>query len=212
MSSRFAALLVVAFVVGGCSSSSDNIGPTDPTSGNGNPLPPAGGGDFVPLFRPTSGVLPFPIDLYFSGSTDGTLNLPASLSALTPHFAALNALDGFSTTADITLRFSAAIDPATLAANVRVFRQAAERVDVIVATGGLGPTADDLTRQALAEAAGVPLVLDEPSLAHIRGLFARRQRPMPESNVVQAMFPAGSRPVASTLRCGAIAQSVRAHP
>ena len=68
MSSRFAALLVVAFIVGGCSSSSDNIGPTDPTSGNGNPTtPPAGGGDFVPLFRPTSGVLPFPIDLYFSG-------------------------------------------------------------------------------------------------------------------------------------------------
>jgi nicotinamide-nucleotide amidase len=82
-----------------------------------------------------------------------------------------------------------------LSANVRVFRQAAERVDVIVATGGLGPTADDLTRQALADAAGVPLALDEPSLTHIRALFARRQRPMPESNVVQAMFPVGSRPI-----------------
>jgi dienelactone hydrolase len=81
-------------------------------------------GDFVPLFRPTSGVLPFPIDLYFSGTTDGTLNLPASLSALTPHFAALNALDGWSTTSDITVRFSAPIDPATLAANVRVIRVA----------------------------------------------------------------------------------------
>jgi dienelactone hydrolase len=121
MSIRFAAILVAAFVVGGCSGSSDNIGPTDPQSGNGNPGQPAGGA-FVPLFRPTSGVLPFPIDLYFSGSTDGTLNLPASVSALTPHFAALNALDGFSTTADITLRFSGAIDPATLAANVRVIR------------------------------------------------------------------------------------------
>ena len=49
----------------------------------------------------------------------------------------------------------------TLDDNVLVFRQAAERADVIVATGGLGPTADDLTRQALAEVAGVPLVQDD---------------------------------------------------
>ncbi len=127
MSNRFAATLLIAgFVLVGCGgSSSDSIGPTDPTSGNGAPPPPPTGvGDFTPLFRPTSGVLPFPIDLYFSGTTDGTLNLPASLSALTPHFAALNALDGWSTTADITVRFSAAIDPATLAANVRVVQVA----------------------------------------------------------------------------------------
>jgi nicotinamide-nucleotide amidase len=82
-----------------------------------------------------------------------------------------------------------------LAANVAVLRAAVERADVVVATGGLGPTADDLTREALAAVAGVELALDEPSLAHIRGLFSRRQRPMPERNVVQAMFPAGSRPV-----------------
>jgi nicotinamide-nucleotide amidase len=82
-----------------------------------------------------------------------------------------------------------------LAANVAVFRSAVERADVVVATGGLGPTADDLTREALAAVAGVELALDEPSLAHIRGLFARRRRPMPERNVVQAMFPAGSRAI-----------------
>jgi nicotinamide-nucleotide amidase len=82
-----------------------------------------------------------------------------------------------------------------LAANVRVFRQAIERTALVVATGGLGPTADDLTRQALAEAAGVELALDPASLEHIKALFARRQRPMPDSNVVQAMFPTGSRPV-----------------
>jgi hypothetical protein len=124
MSNRFIpSLLVAGLVLAGCGgSSSDNIGPTDPTSGNGAPPPPAGVGAFTPLFRPSTGVLPFPIDLYFSGSTDGTLNLPASLSALTPHFAALNALDGWSTTSDITVRFSAAIDPATLAANVRVIQ------------------------------------------------------------------------------------------
>lgn len=127
MSNRIsAALLIAGLLLAGCTgSSSDNIGPTDPTSGNNEPPPPPDGvGSFVPLFRPTSGVLPFPIDLYFSGSTDGTLNLPTSISALTPHFAALNALDGWSTTSDITVRFSAAIDPATLAANVRVIRVA----------------------------------------------------------------------------------------
>ena len=127
MSNRFvAALLIAGLLVAGCSgSSSDGIGPTDPTSGNGAPpAPPSGVGSFVPLFRPTSGVLPFPIDLYFSGTTDGTLNLPSSLAALTPHFAALNALDGYSTTGDITVRFSSAIDPATLAANVRVIQVA----------------------------------------------------------------------------------------
>lgn len=82
-----------------------------------------------------------------------------------------------------------------LAANIRVFRQAADRADVVVVTGGLGPTADDLTREAIAGVLGVELVLDEPSLEHIRSLFARRRRDMPERNVVQAMFPAGSRPI-----------------
>ncbi len=80
-----------------------------------------------------------------------------------------------------------------LAANVAVFRAAVDRADVVVATGGLGPTADDLTREALASVAGVPLVLDEASLDYIAGLFARFKRDMPESNRVQALFPEGSR-------------------
>lgn len=79
-----------------------------------------------------------------------------------------------------------------LAANVRVFREAIDRSDIIVATGGLGPTADDLTRQAIAESIGVELALDEASLARIRSMFARRKREMPERNTIQAMFPAGS--------------------
>lgn len=82
-----------------------------------------------------------------------------------------------------------------LEANVRVFRQAVERADVVIATGGLGPTADDLTREALAKLLGVELVLDEGSLAHIKALFSRRKRDMPERNIVQAMFPAGARVV-----------------
>lgn len=81
-----------------------------------------------------------------------------------------------------------------MAANVRVFREAISRAGLVVCTGGLGPTADDLTRQSLAETLGVELVLDPASLAHIEALFARRRgRPMPESNRIQAMFPAGSR-------------------
>src|SRR5262249_28161786 len=54
-----------------------------------------------------------------------------------------------------------------LAANVRVFQQAIDRADIIVATGGLGPTADDLTREALAAATGTELVLDEASFEYI---------------------------------------------
>ena len=64
-----------------------------------------------------------------------------------------------------------------LAAGVEVFRQAIARADVVVATGGLGPTADDLTREALAQATGRPLQLDADALAHIRAMFARRNWP-----------------------------------
>ncbi len=57
-----------------------------------------------------------------------------------------------------------------LQANVAVFNHALDRADIVVASGGLGPTADDLTRDAVAAAAGVALELDEASLAHIRAI------------------------------------------
>jgi nicotinamide-nucleotide amidase len=82
-----------------------------------------------------------------------------------------------------------------LDSNIRVFRTALERADVVVSTGGLGPTADDLTRHGIADAVGRPLQLDVQMLAHIAGLFARRARPMPERNKVQALFPEGSWPI-----------------
>jgi len=80
-------------------------------------------------------------------------------------------------------------------AGVEVFRHALDRADLVVSTGGLGPTADDLTREAIAKAAGAELVLNQDALDHIRGLFSRRRYKMPERNVVQAMFPEGSRVV-----------------
>ena len=80
-----------------------------------------------------------------------------------------------------------------LEANTRVFQAAVDRADIVISSGGLGPTADDLTRDVLAATVGKPLVLDESALAHVESLFARRGRPMPERNKVQAYFPEGSR-------------------
>lgn len=80
-----------------------------------------------------------------------------------------------------------------LAAGVSVFQTAIGRSDVVLATGGLGPTADDLTRDMLAQVSGRELVLDEAALQHIRELFARFKRDMPQRNRAQAMFPSGSR-------------------
>lgn len=79
-------------------------------------------------------------------------------------------------------------------------RQCAQQAEVLIITGGLGPTDDDLTRQALAAAMGVELVEDPASVAHIRSYFEGRGRAMPERNRVQAMHPAGSAMIENT--CG----------
>ena len=79
-----------------------------------------------------------------------------------------------------------------LADNVACLRLACGRADLVLVTGGLGPTQDDLTREALAAVAGVDLVEDPASLEHIRAMFALRGRVMPDRNRVQALLPRGA--------------------
>lgn len=76
----------------------------------------------------------------------------------------------------------------------------AASTDAVLVTGGLGPTEDDLTRQALADAAGCELVPDAAALERIRVFFALRGREMPEQNRVQALRPATGRLLEN--RCG----------
>lgn len=64
-------------------------------------------------------------------------------------------------------------------------------VELTLVTGGLGPTPDDLTRCALADAIGRPLEENEEALEQIRGMFERWQRAMADSNRVQALIPQG---------------------
>ena len=73
-----------------------------------------------------------------------------------------------------------------LHANLEAFQIATQRAVLVVATGGLGPTQDDLTREVLARVAGVELVFDAESLARIETLFKSRRRTMPEMDMASA--------------------------
>ena len=73
-----------------------------------------------------------------------------------------------------------------------IFRQALERSDVVVMTGGLGPTGDDLTREAVSEALGVPLVEDAAIVETIEARFRRRGLQMPAINRRQAQVLSGA--------------------
>jgi len=75
---------------------------------------------------------------------------------------------------------------------VDAIRGACAKARVVLISGGLGPTADDLTRFALAEVMDTTLERHEPSVEHIHGFFDRRGKAMPERNVVQAMIPVGA--------------------
>lgn len=74
----------------------------------------------------------------------------------------------------------------------QALREALSRADLIITTGGLGPTSDDLTRDYVAQLLGRRLREDPAILAHIRAFFEARNRQMPESTRVQAMVPEGA--------------------
>jgi len=78
---------------------------------------------------------------------------------------------------------------------LEAFRDAVNRVPLTIASGGLGPTEDDLTRETVAELLGRKLVRNEAIVRAIEARFRSFGRPMPDSNVRQAMVPEGGEPL-----------------
>ncbi|MHB1652765.1 MAG: competence/damage-inducible protein A [Desulfitobacteriaceae bacterium] len=72
-------------------------------------------------------------------------------------------------------------------------RLAMSRSDLLVTTGGLGPTVDDLTKELVAKVLGLEMVLDPQSLDQVKAFFAKRKGPMPVGNEKQAYFPEGAK-------------------
>ena len=78
-----------------------------------------------------------------------------------------------------------------LARCAEAIREAAARADLVFVGGGLGPTEDDVSREALSRAVGLPLVQDEAALEIVKRFFVSRGVPMADNNLKQALVPAG---------------------
>jgi pimeloyl-ACP methyl ester carboxylesterase len=135
----------VALVLTACSSGGyGTVGSADTSSGNGaGGTPPPPPTSNTALFQPSAGVLPYPTDLYFAGSKDGTINIQPPNAAM-PNQAAINGLDGFSTTAVIRENFGGALDPASFTASSVII------IPVVI---------DDLHNKATIGVLGAPLTL-----------------------------------------------------
>lgn len=70
------------------------------------------------------------------------------------------------------------------------FENGLERADLVISSGGLGPTLDDLTKEVACEVTGCHMELVEEEVQRLKEFFARRKRDMPQVNLKQAMFPA----------------------
>ncbi len=81
---------------------------------------------------------------------------------------------------------------------VTALRTALARADAVIACGGLGPTQDDITREAIAEVMNVPLVRDDEIAHRIEGFFRARGRAMPPNNLRQADVPQGAHVIDQT--------------
>ncbi|MDT8407227.1 MAG: molybdopterin-binding protein [Methylococcales bacterium] len=79
-----------------------------------------------------------------------------------------------------------------LADLTQILRDIATRSDVCIVTGGLGPTLDDLTREAVSQAFGLPLLHDPDAMRQIQAFYAIRNRTMPDINRKQALLPEGA--------------------
>jgi len=125
-------LIAAAALLAGCGVKSNN---PPPSSG------PNSGFQARFALSTTGYVLPFPNDLYFNGSTDGTVNIPGlpDPTDYSNPLVAINALDGFSSTAPITEQFTAPIDPSTLSGNVMVLSVTTNPKQGYAVTGVNGP-------------------------------------------------------------------------
>jgi nicotinamide-nucleotide amidase len=93
---------------------------------------------------------------------------------------------------DVFYRTTVGDNVSRIASTIQI---AMTRAEVIITTGGLGPTVDDMTREGVAQAVGVPLVLHQAFVEQIRERFAKWGRALSENNIRQAYMPQGATPV-----------------